>query len=49
MGEGDYKYGMGEVKEKLWDIGFEVEISALLVTQNKDLLSKRKGKKKNMG
>lgn len=47
MGEGEYKYGMGEVKVEPWDVGFELEIAALLVTQNKDLLSKRKGKKKN--
>lgn len=48
MGEGDYKYGMGEVNEEPWDGGFELEIVALLLIQNKGLLSKRKGKKKNM-
>lgn len=27
VGEGDYKYGMGEFKEEPWDVGFELEIS----------------------
>lgn len=44
-GEGGYKYEMGEVKEELWDVGFELEIPAVLDIQEKDLLSKRKGKK----
>lgn len=29
-----------------WGVGFELEITALLDAQDKDLLSKKKGKKK---
>lgn len=28
VGEGGYQYGMGEIKEEPWDVGFELEIAA---------------------